>query len=247
MNKYLLLITFLGLFSCNEKQTVFDIPVKEMTDAEYPDNPSLESRHSEAKQKYFKSIILKNQGQNLFELDLLSQQEGQCQISLKSLPLLEMMPTAPDFIKKDDYLTYIGIINQEWNRQQVQFKAGQFSVKGNSKLQITRVDLARNCLNAYLWEMLVYAKDTDGKEELFWQCWFDFPKEAYKDLFETRNSLSYETFRAGLENWIDPESKKIDLELLRKVSDEKERSLQRKGFGVHGVCFERETSRGGLR
>jgi hypothetical protein len=238
--KYISILLLLLIFSCQQTPTTFEIPTKEMTDAEYPDNPNLESRHSEAKQKYFKSIILKNQGQNLFDLDLISYENGQCEISLKNLPLLEMMPTAPDFIKKDKYLTYIGIINQEWNRQQVQFKTGQFLVKGNSKLQITRVDLARNCLNAYLWEMLVYAKDTDGKDKLFWQCWFDFPKEAYKDLFETRNNLSYEVFRKGLENWIDPESKKIDLELLRKVSDEKDVVFESKNNEMYPIKGERE-------
>jgi hypothetical protein len=240
MKRILLIWLFFLQLSCKEKQTTFEIPTKEMTDAEYPDNPNLESRHSKAKQKYFKSIILKNNGQNLFDLDLFSHENGQCEISLKNLPLLEMMPTAPDFIKKDEYLTYIGIINQEWNRQQVQFKTGQFSVKGNAKQQITRVDLARNCLNAYLWEVLVYAKDTDGKDKLFWQCWFDFPKEAYKDLFETRNNLNYEKFRAGLENWIDPESKKIDLAILRKVYDEREVSFESKNNEMYPIKGERE-------
>lgn len=240
MKRIILISLFLLQLSCKEKQTVFEIPTKEMTDTEYPDNPNLESRHSEAKQHYFKSILLKNKGQNLFDLDLFSHEIGQCEISLKNLPLLEMMPTAPDFIKKDEYLTYIGIINQEWNRQQVQFKTGQFSVKGNSKLQITRVDLARNCLNAYLWEILVYAKDTDGKDKLFWQCWFDFPKTAYKDLFETRNNLNYESFRANLESWIDIESKKIDLEILRKASDEREVSFESKNNEMYPIKGERE-------
>lgn len=214
-----------------------------MSDAEYPDNPNLESRHSEAKQKYFRSIVLTENKADLFDLDLYSHEEELCKIALKNLPLLEMMPTAPDFIKKDDYLTYIGVINQEWNRQQVQFKKGQFEVSGKTNIKITRVDLARNCLNAYLWELLVYAKDANGEEKLFWQCWFDFPKDLYKDLFEKRNKLSYETFREGLENWKDPESKKVDLSILRKVETENEIAFEAINGEMYPVIGERERKR----
>ncbi len=223
MKKATLFILLISILSCSKKQDgVYEIPVKEMTDTEYPDNPNLESRHSAAKQQYFSTILLKDKGSNLFDLDLISQEDSLCKITLNNLPLLEMMPTAPDWIKKDEYLTYIGVINQEWNRQQVQFNTKQFSVSGKSGMQITRVDLARNCLNSYLWEMLVYAKDTDGKDKLFWQCWFNFPNDLYAEMFETRNQLSFDTFRKGMENWIDPPSKLIDLQKIRQVKSEKE-------------------------
>ncbi len=233
---------FILIFSC-EKKTTFEIKVTEMSDSEYPDNPNLDSRHSLAKQKYFEKIVLNDKNQSLFDLDLYSQKEGEIKISLKNLPLLEWMPTASEYIKKDNYLTYIAVINQEWNRQQVQFKKGQFSVSGNSKLEITRIDLARNCLNAYLWEMLVYAKDKDGNDKLFWQCWFDFPHDLYKDLFEKRNNLSYSTFEEGLENWKDPESKPIDLQLLRKVISEKEIAFENKNTEMYPLKGERERKR----
>jgi hypothetical protein len=216
------ILFLVSVFSCKKQQTVFEINTTEMTDAQYPDNPNLDSRHSEAQQKFFKKIILKKAQNNKFELELISHENLACTLTIKNLPLMEMMPTAPEYIKKDDYLTYIGIINQEWNRQQVQFTKGQFTVKGSSQLKITRVDLARNCLNAYLWEMLIYAKDKDGKDKLFWQCWFDFPADLYKELFEKRNTLDYEKYRKGLENWVDPESKMVNLSVLRKAESEKE-------------------------
>lgn len=237
----LLLVCF--LFACQKTPTDFEIKVKEMTDAEYPDNPNLEFRHSKAEQRYFGKIVLHNQGNNLFDFSLISHKPGECEIKLRNVPVLEMMPTAPKWIQKDKYLTYIGVINQEWNRQQVQFKVGQFEVSGTHGLHITRVDLARNCLNAYLWEMLVYAEDSDGKEKLFWQCWFDFPASAYKDLFELRNNLDYEDFRKGLENWIDPESKLIDLALLRSVISEVKIGFENKSQEMYPLKGERERKR----
>jgi hypothetical protein len=244
MKKATLFILFISILSCSKKQDgVYEIPVKEMTDTEYPDNPNLESRHSAAKQEYFSTILLKDNGSNLFNLDLISHEDSLCKITLKNLPLLEMMPTAPDWIKKDEYLTYIGVINQEWNRQQVQFNPEQFIVSGKSGMQITRVDLARNCLNSYLWEMLVYAKDTDGKDKLFWQCWFNFPNDLYAKMFETRNQLSFEIFRKGMENWIDPASKLIDLAKIRQVKSENEAEFVVKNEEMYPLNGERQRKR----
>jgi hypothetical protein len=222
LKPFLIPLFFLFLFSCKREINTIDIPIKEMSDSEYPDNPNLESRHSKAQQKYFSQITLKENNTNLFDIELHSNEKGLCNIALRYLPLIEMMPTAAEFIKKDDYLSYLGIINQEWNRQQVQFNKDQYEVTGHSTLKITRVDLARNCLNAYLWELLVYAEDNDGESKLFWQGWFDFPKDTYKKLFELRNKLDYEKYRPALEHWIDAESKKIDLSLLRREIDKTE-------------------------
>lgn len=228
------------LLSCKQTPPTYEVLLKEMSDAEYPDNPNLEARHSEAKQYFFKNIVFHWRENNLFDAEINSHQAGECTISLKNLPLLEMMPTAPEHIKSDKYLTYIGLVNQEWNRQQTQFQPGQFEVHGKQKFKITRVDLANNCLNAYLWEILVYAKDSDGNDKLFWQCWFDFPKEVYKHLFEVRNNLNYEDYRQALENWINPESKPIDLSQLRRVLNEKEISFTTKNNEMYPKEGERK-------
>ncbi|WP_028522942.1 hypothetical protein [Runella limosa] len=220
--KYLIpLLVILCLLNACHKAENWQTPVKEMTDEQYPDNPNLTSRHPKAQQILYKTIAIQQQVDDKFDFELLPQKNETPTIKIKGIPLLEWMPTAVDWIKKDDYLTYIGLINQEWNRQQVQFNAGQFEVTAGTEVQISRVDLARNCLNAYLWEMLVYAKDTDGKDKLYWQCWFDFPKDLYEELFVKRNKLSMDPYRAGLENWVDPPSKKINLGLLREVKSEK--------------------------
>ena len=239
-----ILVCILALTTaCKKPQNIYTVAVKEMTDAQYPDNPNLESRHSAAQQKLFKNVVVSQRENDLFDLDLYSHQDSLCHISLKNIPVLEMMPTAPEWIKSDDYLTYIGIINQEWNRQQVQFRPEQFTVSGKLDIKITRVDLARNCLNAYLWEMLIYAQDSDGKDKLYWQCWFDFPEELYAQLFEKRNNLPYEIFRKGLENWIDPESKLIDLNKLRKANGDGEAQFEAKNNEMYPLKGERERKR----
>lgn len=236
-----LLIVF--TLSCQKSQDRYTVPLTEMTDAQYPDNPNLESRHGQAQQKLFKNVTITNRGNDLFDFDLCAHQDSLCHVSLPNVPVLEMMPTAPKWIKTDDYLTYIGLINQEWNRQQVQFKPSMFKVSGKTDLQITRVDLARNCLNAYLWEILMYAKDRDGKDKLYWQCWFNFPKELYADLFEKRNQLHYETYRKPLENWIDPASKPIDLSKLRQVKAESEATFEAQNNEMYPLKSERERKR----
>jgi hypothetical protein len=240
---YLSIFAFFILLSCQTQQDSYTVSLKEMSDAEYPDNPNLENRHSDAQQKLFKNVIVTNRGNHLFDFDIYSHQDSLCHISIKKIHLLEMIPTAPEWIKSDEYLTYIGVINQEWNRQQVQFKADMFTVLGNTNVAITRVDIARNCLNSYLWELLVYAKDKDGKDKLYWQCWFNFPKELYAELFEIRNNLSFDIFRKGMENWIDPESKPVDLVKFRQVTTEKEITFEAKNNEMYPLKGERERKR----
>ena len=237
-NCFLWLSAVCLFLSCNTTNR-WETPVKEMTDAQYPDNPNLELRHSDAKQIAYKSIEITRQADGFFDVAIQPHQANMAGVKIKNMPLLEWMPTAVDWVKKDDYLTYIAVINQEWNRQQVQFGTGQFEVVGNNNVKITRVDLARNCLNAYLWEMLIYAQDSDGKDKLYWQGWFDFPKDLYAELFEKRNALPYETFRAGLENWIDPPAKKINLDLLRKVKSEKEVQFEANNDEMYELKSER--------
>ena len=239
MSQFNLFLIIIFFASC-QKQKVYEIVVKEMTDKEYPDNPSLESRHPEAQQILFEKMILTEQSQQHFDLDLISNHKEGFKISLQNLPLLEMMPTALDCIKKDPYLTYIAVINQEWNRQQVQFGPTQFKVFNGGDFIISRVDLARNCLNSYLWEILVYAKNQRGKDDLYWQGWFEFPHALYQQMFEERNHLSFKTFQRGLEYWIDPDSKPIDLNVLRKAIDEKEISFENLNDEIYPMYGERE-------
>ncbi|MBI2257536.1 MAG: hypothetical protein HYU67_01395 [Flavobacteriia bacterium] len=136
--------------------------------------------------------------------------------------LEELIPTIPKYINKNEYLSYIACINQEWNRNQISFEKGQFSSTNN---KIIRIDLARNCLNAYLWKIILFVEE-EGKIIPFSHGWFNFPNKLYAQLFEKKNKISYSKYKKPLENWIDPKNKKVDLKLLRSVIIEKKLSYR---------------------
>ena len=240
MKNYIGILILVFISACSSEKTHFEAAIRELSDAEYPANPNIGFRHSQAKASLFKSIEIKILDNDRFDVVIQPKLAGENEISIKNIPLLEWMPTIPEYIKKDTYLTSIGVINQEWNRQQVAFNAKQFSILGKNTAQISRVDIARNCLNAYLWEVLVYAKEADGKEKIYWQGWFDFPHELYAQLFEKRNQTPFSVFQKSLENWIDPPSKKINLPALRTVNSEQNADFQAFNDEMYPMKGERE-------
>ncbi|MCI5055211.1 MAG: hypothetical protein MRY83_03830, partial [Flavobacteriales bacterium] len=143
-------------------------------------------------------------------------------IKLKNVDLLEFIPTVPKHIRQDEYLSKICLLNQEWNRNQVAFD--QKAIGSNYALgdiSISRIDLARNCLNSYLWELIFYTVD-NGKKQVLYHGWFDFPKDLYASLFEGRNIIPFENCRAYMEQWQHPGSEKIELSLMRDIKEEQE-------------------------
>ena len=85
-------------------------------------------------------------------------------------------------------LESIGIINAEWNRQQVRFDKGTFRVSSDNEegTKTVRIDLARNCLNSYAWEIITYTEE-QGQQKSMYHGWFDFPKAMYRELFDEVN------------------------------------------------------------
>lgn len=246
-----ILITCLVLFSCTTKKedktivtNVYTAKITELNDSQYPDNPDISIRHdldgtfshlevniTPSEKGYTFTFLPGN-----FESDTLT---------LKDIQLLEYIPSAPEWIKKDDYLTYIGIVNQEWNRQQVKYFQEQFEFTGKNKESktIKRVDLARNCLNAYLWEIIAYAENGEGQLAPVYHGWFDFPEQLYAQLFNERNNLDYEKYKAPLENWITPSFEKINFDLLRDVTSEKEISFESLNDTLYPLIGERKKKR----
>jgi hypothetical protein len=188
----------------------YDFSIQSLSDAQYPDNPDIGFRSESYKNNYFlKGAIQKTDRKWAFQFQFITKTSDT--IYFNDFNLAEFIPTIPKTVKSDSYLSEIACINQEWNRNQVQYDKSEFT---SSLRNIERVDIARNCLNAYLWEIIVYNKE-DGKIVPFAHGWFDFPKPLYAALFEQKNQIAYETHQKALENWFDPESKKIDLTLLR--------------------------------
>jgi len=201
------------------KSNNWTITLDELSDKDYQNNPDISIRHSKSHQIEYTNLNLLRHEDNTFTFTFVPSQSNDT-IRLESIELMEWIPTICNAVKGDDYLSEIAVVNQEWNRHQVKFTEGNFTITGNNKNRIKRVDLARNCLNAYLWEVITYAEE-DSVLKPYYHGWFDFPKDLYAELFEERNDIPYNTYKAPLEDWSDPENNEINFNQLRKVITEK--------------------------
>lgn len=214
--------------SCSNKESnkplIYQSSIQELTDQQYPDNFQIESR-TDLWNKYDHSFFQVVRNDSLdFTIHILPENEFSDTIILEHINLLLWIPTIPTHILKDAYLKDIGIINAEWNRQQVTFNKGEFRLSNDNEEsdKTIRVDLARNCLNSYTWEVITFTKE-DQKTKSMYHGWFDFPKELYRDLFDEVNfgKLTFEEYRDHLELYKDPETEIIHLDVLRTVETEK--------------------------
>jgi hypothetical protein len=226
------ILTMSVIYSCNSNKPIENntenntedvinnwiISLDELSDNEYVHNPDISIRHSQSVSIEYSNLELVRNDDNTFTFTFIPQNSVDT-IALESIELMEWIPTICEKAKGDDYLSEIAIVNQEWNRHQVKFTEGKFNISGSNDKGIKRVDLARNCLNAYLWEIITYAEE-DGKLKPHYHGWFDFPKDLYSELFEERNDVDYDTYKAPLEEWADPENKIINFKSLRVISSE---------------------------
>lgn len=146
-------------------------------------------------------------------------------IELGEVDLAHMVAAVPPWVKTDPALTRVGLIDREWNRQQVQFRRDSGVVRvhpggdGFEERALSRVDLAGNCLNAGLWELLLFTLE-GGEEVVYEHVWFTFPLGLYKALFESVTGLSYWDYWWSLEHWVDPSGTPIRLDHLRTIDHE---------------------------
>ncbi|MDP5140962.1 MAG: hypothetical protein NWP83_10905, partial [Spirosomaceae bacterium] len=221
--KNLLLIAAISLFfgSCgNEKQfgektktENLTFNITNLSDEEYPDNPDIGFRSENYQNEFFTTGKIDSTNQP-FVWNFVFRTKAADSILFENIDISEFIPTIPTHVKQDAYLSFISCVNQEWNRNQVQFDNSQFK---STDSKIVRIDIARNCLNTYLWEIIVYVKE-GGKTVPFAHGWFDFPHEQYVKLFEAKNGVSFDKYKKHLENWVDPESEEIILDLLRTIT-----------------------------
>ena len=233
--KLLIILGLMTLVACNENEQQnkdnhnYQSDIRELSDLEYPDNNDIESR-SELWNKFKHSAfeVVRN-GKNDFSIYFLPGNKLSDSIIIENIDLLSWIPSIPDHVAEDDYLKKIGIINSEWNRQQVKFIKGEFKTGVSNKEGkiTTRVDLARNCLNSYAWEIITYTEE-NGKQSPLYHGWFDFPKDLYRELFNEVNQgkLKFDEFVDYLENYTEPEKEVIQFDVLRKVVEESEVSFE---------------------
>lgn len=222
----------------------FSSKLKRLSQKEYPDNPDIPLRHpSYGTYDHKDFVITKAAGDDwAFDIQFTPANEETDTILLEGIKLAEMMPTIPEWLRKDDYLSLVDVVNQEWNRQQVQFDDQHFTIKGkgDEKHVIKRVDIARNCLNAYLWEVILYGEKEDGSLGPVYHGWFDFPRNLYAYLFEQRNGISFDTYKEFLEDWKDPGNKEVNFTALRSVNDERKVDFESRNHMMYPMEGERK-------
>lgn len=223
------------------KTSVLSASLVELSDEEYPDNPDLETRHpGYANFRLAEIHFAKREAAGRFDLHFVPEEPGAEPFVLPEVDLIEFMPAIHESAKGDAFLAKICLVNQEWNRNQVAFDV-DFQMNGH---RVSRLDLARNCLNAGLWELLLFTRDglpEGGGERIIYHGWFDFPKELYAQLFALRNNGEpFDNHRQYLENWVNPENGVIDFGRLRRVVSEKTLAVEVKNSQMYPLAGERQ-------
>lgn len=202
--------------------------VKEYKANEYPDNPATKSgQHG----KYsHEQLRLKKEDSSHFTFIFLPSNKESATVIFKNIDIRLMTPSLPTCVKDNPDLTRISLTDRQWNRQQVSFDPNSPHIEitggdGFEKNNIYSAELAKNCLNAGLWEVLLFNKE-NGKKTLFYQGWFTFPLGHYKELFENNTGLAYRNHWYYLEHWFDPEGTVVDVNQLREVTRSNSVKLQ---------------------
>jgi hypothetical protein len=199
---------------------VMAVPIREYSNAEYPEDPAGRSVHHG---KYNgRHLTLVQKDATHFDFILTPQHPHIAQIVLRDVDVSLMTPSVPAWTKADNGLRRIALTDRQWSRQQVRFDAGSshVAITGGDGFETTHLftaELAKNCLNAGLWEVLLFVKEGNDKA-LYYQGWFTFPLGHYKRLFEHNTGLAYAWHWYYLEHWFDPAGTKVPMAKLRQVT-----------------------------
>ncbi|HEY4485049.1 MAG TPA: hypothetical protein VI702_01810 [Nitrospiria bacterium] len=193
------------------------IPVKEFSTAEYPEDPAGKSvqfgRYADRK------LRLVRKDETHFDFIFEPLHPHIATVIFRNIDVSLMMMNEPAWVKADQNLELIALTDRQWNRQQVSFGRGPDHVEvsggnGFEKEQLFSAELAKNCLNAGLWEVLLFTQE-NGQKSLYYQGWFDFPLGYYREIFERNTGVAYSKYWYRLEHWIDPSGTPVALEKLR--------------------------------
>lgn len=198
---------------------VMEIPVREFTNVEYPEDPAGRSVHFG--QYSGRALTLVQKDDSHFDFIFKPTNPNTATLSFRNVDVSLMTPSLPEWTKADPGLERIALTDRQWNRQQVSFDphSPQVEVDGGDgfeKANLYSAELAKNCLNAGLWEILLFVKE-DGNKALYYQGWFTFPLGHYQRIFERNTGLSYWSHWYYLEHWFDPVGTGVRLDGLRRV------------------------------
>lgn len=219
------IIATLLLYINNKYSTkhLMQIAIKEYNKQTYPDDPA-NKLFNYGKYSY-KELILTQNDKTHFTFTFVPNNINTATLILKNIDVSLMTPSIPNWIKTDPNLIRIALTDRQWNRQQVSFdpKGNNIEFKGGDGFGARDtyvIELAKNCLNAGLWEILLSSHES-GRNKLYYQGWFTFPLGYYKELLTYNTSLKYYHVWYYLEHWFDPNGTYINLVKLRSVLSEK--------------------------
>jgi uncharacterized membrane protein YdjX (TVP38/TMEM64 family) len=200
------------------------VAVKEYTNAEYPEDPANRSVHF-GKYNNRTLKLMRHPDGVTFDFILGPTNADTARITWRDVDLRLMTPSLPEWTKTDPGLQRIALTDRQWNRQQVSFDRSSTHLEisggdGFEEKHLVSAELAKNCLNAGLWEVLLFVEE-DGEKKLYYQGWFTFPLGHYKEIFEANTGLPYWKHWYYLEHWFDPAGALIPLDKLRTIKAER--------------------------
>lgn len=204
---------------------VMDVAIREFSVAEYPEDPADRSVLFGMYQGRRLRLVRKDATHFDFVFEPLHRHVAT--VTFKNVDASLMTPSLPSWTKNDSGLLRIALTDRQWNRQQVRFgglQDGRVEVSGGNGLEAARLhsaELAKNCLNAGLWEVLLFVNE-DGQKKLYYQGWFTFPLGIYRQIFQHNTGLPYASHWYYLEHWLDPAGTVVPLAKLRRVLSEHE-------------------------
>ncbi|GAB4226425.1 MAG: hypothetical protein Tsb0021_02390 [Chlamydiales bacterium] len=214
-----LMILGAAFFSKYSKADEMNISIEELAAQDYPEDPYSRSEHYGSYTNRKLRLIKKSDKH--FDMIFESTNPQVATITLKNVDLSYLIPVQPLWTRVDPNLEAIALSEREWNHQQVIFERSSpnLELAGGDGFEIERlmsVEIAKNSLNAGMWEVYLFANEENGKR-LYYQGWFRFPLGHYKDLFEEFNGVSYWKHWKRLEKNPDDSPFQVELENLRHV------------------------------
>jgi uncharacterized membrane protein YdjX (TVP38/TMEM64 family) len=201
------------------------IAVQELSNADYPEDPSSRSIHHGKYQG--RSLTLIKRDETHFDFAFEPKHTHIARIVLKNVDCSLLTPSVPDWVKGKSALEKISLASRQFARQQVRFGGSTSPIlevtggDGFERQLLYSAELVKNSLEAGAWEVMLYTHER-GEKTLYYQGWFNFPLGHYKRLFEHNTGLSYWKHFHYLEHRGSAQGQQVKLDELRTVSREAE-------------------------
>ena len=200
---------FTGCAAMHRCSDCTKVPVTEYRAADYPEDPAPHSGQFGCYQGRHLTLVA-GCDEGHFDFVFESDDPRIARVVFRDVDVSLMTPGLPEYVRGDKGLVRIALVDRQWNRQQVQFPVPGPHVEvssgdGFEVQNLVVASLAKNCLNAGLWEVLFFVKE-NGKKAMYYQGWFTFPLGHYKRIWEANTGLSYcsDLNWYRMEHWLDP-------------------------------------------